>query len=152
MKTIKRFELRVKRDRLMEATSPYDTTLSEPRNVEQVTQALCHGLDHEIFLVFLLGPDNRIMGYVEVARGGVDFCTVDVRQIFRVAVLQGASGIIVAHNHPSGNLLPSDDDIKLTYRINEAGKLLGIPLLDHVIVSDKGHSSLKSMNLFWRHD
>lgn len=147
MKTIKRFELRVKRDRVAEQSSPYNVEMHNPSSVAEVARALCEGLDHEVVLAFLLDSRNKIMGYTQVASGGVSVCPVDPKQVFRVAVLHGASGIVLAHNHPSGDCTPSVDDIQFTARIKRASQLLGIMLLDHVIVSHTGHVSMAARGL-----
>ena len=78
---------------------------------------------------------------IQIGRGGISGTVADNRIIFKNAILQSASAIIIAHNHPSGNLLPSLDDIKLTQRVKEAGKLFEIPVLDHIIVGNDNYYS-----------
>ena len=76
-----------------------------------------------------------------ISRGGVTGTVVDTKIIFKAAVENYASSIIICHNHPSGNLKPSDADIKITKNIKEAGKIMEIPLADHLIITDEGYYS-----------
>lgn len=146
MKTIKRFELRVKREKL-NANPVLGATLSAPELVAAITKMICDGTDNEVFLVFLLSCANKIIGYSQTAQGGVDSCPVDKREVFRTAVLNGAAAIIVAHNHPSGNAEPSQEDLMLTRELSKAGALLGINVLDHVIVAGVEHTSFNARGL-----
>jgi DNA repair protein RadC len=99
------------------------------------TQLLCR--DRERFVVMLLDIKNRPRQSLVVAEGSVDGCAVDLREIFGPAVRERASNILVAHNHPSGDPTPSAEDLRLTERLSEAGRLVGIPVLDHLIVCDE---------------
>lgn len=92
----------------------------------------------ERFIVVVLDVHNRPRYIAPVAIGCVDACPVDPREVFVHAVSRRGSGIIVAHNHPSGDPTPSTDDIALTQRLSRAGDLLGVPLLDHIIVGSGG--------------
>jgi DNA repair protein RadC len=140
-KTIKKIELRTRRVRVEEPSTPYGESVREPSDVSRIAAALLDGEGQEVVLVFLLDIRNKVLGYVEVARGAVDACPADARATFRAAVVQGASAIILVHNHPSGDPAPSTEDAKLTDRIKKCGELLGVPLLDHVIVADGGRYS-----------
>jgi DNA repair protein RadC len=93
---------------------------------------------HETFVVGYLNRANKLIGVYEVSKGGMTSTVVDIRLILSVALKSAATGIILAHNHPSGNLQPSDADKKMTGRINEACKLMDIKLLDHLIFSPGG--------------
>jgi DNA repair protein RadC len=106
-----------------------------PYNAVKITREIIGEIEQEVFLVLLLDIKNKVKGYVEVARGGIDSCQVDPRVVFRAAVMCGCVGIIVAHNHPSGDPNPSDEDIAITKRLKQGGELLGIAVLDHVIVT-----------------
>jgi len=143
MKSIKNFELKVKRVAVGEGVEPYGASVRSPSDVARIAQLLIGDSAQEHFLVFLLDVRNRVIGYSEVARGGIDTCPVDPRVVFRTAVATGASALAAVHNHPSGTPEPSTDDILLTRRLKEAGELLGIQLLDHVIVTDTGTTSLR---------
>lgn len=89
----------------------------------------------EFFKVGYLNRQNKLLGVQTVSVGGLDSCLIDKRVIFTGALLAGATSIIICHNHPSGNLLSSPQDDKITRDIKEAGKLLSIPLLDHIILT-----------------
>lgn len=94
------------------------------KQVEEVIHLLC------------LDTKNNIVGVFEVARGILNSSVISTREIFKRAILSNSASIIIAHNHPSGDVEPSEDDIKVTKEFKNAGKLLGIPLLDHIIVGD----------------
>ncbi len=101
----------------------------------------------EHFKTLLLNTKNEIRRVVNVSHGSVDGTLAMPRDVYRQAVREGASAIIVAHNHPSGDPEPSHADIRLTKRLVEAGELLNIPLLDHVVFGDGRHVSLKERQL-----
>lgn len=89
----------------------------------------------EEFNVMYLNQANKVLGLYNLSKGGINQCTVDIRHIYSIALKVNASAIIVAHNHPSGNLKPSAEDRKITSQIAAAGDLLNIKLLDHIIIS-----------------
>ncbi|AMO20729.1 JAB domain-containing protein [Flavobacterium columnare] len=95
----------------------------------------------EEFKVLLLNRANTIIGIYNLSKGGCAGTVVDVKLLFAVALKCNASAIIVSHNHPSGNLTPSEQDEKITKRIKEAGKLFDIVVLDHLIVTKFGFYS-----------
>ena len=101
----------------------------------------------EQFKVMLLNRANKVLGLFEVSTGGVSGTVADPKIIFTAALKGGASGIIMAHNHPSGNLKASQSDIELTKKLKEAGKCLEIQLLDHVIVTIEGYFSFADEGL-----
>lgn len=101
----------------------------------------------EQFKVMLTNRANKVMGIFEVSTGGVSGTVADPRLIFAAAIKGVASGIILCHNHPSGNLQPSQADIELTRRIKEAGRLLEIQLLDHIILTSEGYYSFADEGL-----
>lgn len=96
----------------------------------------------EQFCVMLLNNRGNVLGIVELSSGGYTSVVVDTKMIFSVALKACACSIVVAHNHPSGNLKPSSEDIRLTVKLVEAGKILDIPLHDHLIISSEGYLSL----------
>lgn len=98
-------------------------------------------LPHEEFGVLLLNRSNTIIRKEIISRGGVAGTVVDTKLIFKPALELLATSVILCHNHPSGNLKPSNEDIKITRKIKEAGILLDIPVQDHVIVTDNGYYS-----------
>ena len=96
----------------------------------------------EEFKVLLLNRANKVMGVVNASQGGFSGTVADPKLIFGAALKAAASGIILAHNHPSGNLTPSQADIRLTNKMKEAGQFLDLPVLDHLIVTaDAGYYS-----------
>jgi DNA repair protein RadC len=98
----------------------------------------------ETFKVMLLNQANRVLGVLTVSSGGISSTLVDIRVIFQGALLANSSGIILGHSHPSGNRKPSEQDIRITKSIKEAGQLLNISLLDHIIITPE-HSVYCSM-------
>lgn len=91
----------------------------------------------EHFLLFCLDSKNRIIHEEIVGIGIVDQCLIHPREIFKTAILNSSTAIIIAHNHPSGDIKPSIEDDKVTERIKDAGELIGIKLLDHIIIGCK---------------
>lgn len=96
----------------------------------------------EVFMVLHLNTRHQVLAVQKVARGSLGAVNVHPREIFRAAVMHGAAAIILVHNHPSGDAAPSADDHKSTTRLRDAGELLGIPVLDHVILADASHTSM----------
>lgn len=90
-----------------------------------------------------LSSGNRIIGVTEVAIGCRSSAPVEPSAIFRTAILAGSASIVLAHNHPSGNCTPSTEDIESTKKIQDCGEILGIPLLDHIIISENGFCSIE---------
>ena len=96
---------------------------------------------HEEFWIITLSRSNQVIKTIQISAGGVAGTVADPKIIFKHALEQLASGIILVHNHPSGNLKPSQEDINLTKKIKEGGRILDIPILDHLIISDNGYYS-----------
>ncbi|WP_170245537.1 JAB domain-containing protein [Fodinibius salinus] len=101
----------------------------------------------EEFVVLLLNTSKRCIGWSKVSLGGSSATIVDPSAIFQVALLATATSIIVAHNHPSGNLNPSKADKSLTERIKKSGDMLGITLDDHIILTADGYVSLRAKGI-----
>jgi len=101
----------------------------------------------EVFGILILNTKNKIVAAHEVSRGELNSSLVHPREVFKPAVLHNAAAIICFHNHPSGDQSPSETDIKTTNRLVEAGKIMGIEILDHIIVGDEGYVSLKQMGV-----
>ena len=104
-------------------------------------------LQTEEFWAIYLNQNNRILGKGKLSSGGINQSVVDVRILFKTALEHLATGIIIAHNHPSGNLKPSSEDLKITKQIAEAGKILNIQLLDHLIIAQNSYLSFADENL-----
>jgi len=104
-------------------------------------------LTHEEFFCIFLNRSNKVIKVEQISKGGISGTVTDVRILFKNAVLKSASGLIVAHNHPSGNLNPSESDSKITAKIKEAGNLLDIQLLDHLIICNSDYYSFADNGL-----
>jgi DNA repair protein RadC len=96
----------------------------------------------EEFKILLLNRRNRVLGLVHISSGGFSGTVADPKVIFTAALKACASGIILCHNHPSGELDPSTEDLAMTRRLKEAGKLLDLQILDHLIISQHGYYSI----------
>ncbi|MFT4545371.1 MAG: DNA repair protein RadC [Bacteroidia bacterium] len=105
-------------------------------------------LNHEEFWVIFLNRANEVIGKENISKGGVSGTVVDPKVIFKQAVQFPASAIILAHNHPSGNLKPSQADHQLTKKLKEAGKALDIPVLDHLIIGERDYFSFVDESVF----
>lgn len=101
----------------------------------------------EEFWIIFLNQRNKILGKSQLSTGGINFSLVDLRILFKQALEYSCSSIMIAHNHPSGNLKPSDADMKITKQISEAGKILNIQLLDHLIITQSNYFSFADENL-----
>ncbi len=104
--------------------------------------------DREVFIVLHLDARNRVTAHEITSIGSQTASLVHPREVFKSAVLKGANGIILAHNHPSGDPAPSKEDIDLTHRLQEAGGLLGIEVMDHIVVAPPdGSVSMKELGI-----
>lgn len=119
------------------------------RKAEDVLPLISYIADkkQEYFLCISLNGANEVIGNRVVTVGLLNTNQVHPREVFVDAISDRAASVIVAHNHPSGILKPSPDDIAITRQLVEAGKILGIPVLDHIIITKKGHLSLKEKGL-----
>jgi DNA repair protein RadC len=104
--------------------------------------------DREMLLSVMLTVKNDLIGVETVSIGSITASTTTPREVFKSAILANAVSIIVCHNHPSGELTPSNEDIALTKQLVDAGELLGIKVLDHLIVSNLGFKSLRDYHQF----
>lgn len=113
-----------------------------PSDVEEFVEPLKH-YSEEYFVAFHLNCRNHVIGYHEVSHGTVTASLVHPREVFKAALLSNAHALIVAHNHPGGSLEPSRDDIETTEKLIAAGDIIGVPIVDHVIVSMNGLFSIR---------
>lgn len=111
------------------------------KDVADIFQPLLSDLSHEEFWILFLNRSNRVISRMKLSQGGISGTVTDVRLVMKKAIECLASGIIVCHNHPSGNLNPSESDSKITQKIKDAGNMMDIQLLDHLIISDKDYYS-----------
>ena len=121
--------------------------VQSPQEAFSSMQEKLRGKKREHFYILCLDTRNRVNSKKQISIGNLDSSIVHPREVFKDAISSLAAAVIFVHNHPSGDLEPSSEDLNLTRRLVEAGELLGIPVLDHIIVSDKGYTSLKSRNL-----
>lgn len=101
----------------------------------------------EYFKILLLNRGRDVLGYTQISEGGISSAIVDVRVILQIAILCNASSIILAHNHPSGNLKPSKEDEELTTQTIKAAKLMNIQVSDHIILSEEEYYSFSDEGL-----
>ena len=118
-------------------------TLSTPAASAGALTALLQDEPGEVFAILCLSTKHRVIAYHEVSRGTLDATLVHPREVFKAALLSNAASIILTHNHPSGDPTPSPDDNHLTRRLVDAGKLIGVEVLDHIIVGDGRYYSFK---------
>ena len=97
----------------------------------------------EVFGILTLDIKSKITGVFEVSRGSISKSVVSPREVFKRAILNNACGIILGHNHPSGELTPSSEDKSITEKLKKAGDLIGITILDHLIIGDNNYISLR---------
>ena len=124
------------------------TVVKTPEDVNGVVGGRLRGKKKEYFLALLLDTRNKLIKTAEISVGSLDSSIVHPREVFKEAISASAAAVIFAHNHPSGDAEASPDDIKLTKRLAEAGELVGIEVLDHIIIGDKKFLSLKREGLF----
>lgn len=124
------------------------TVVKTPEDVSGVVGRQLRAKKKEHFLALLLDTRNQLIKVAEISVGSLDSSIVHPREVFKEAISASAAAVILAHNHPSGEAEASEDDIKLTERLAEAGELVGIDVLDHIIIGDKKFLSLKREGLF----
>ena len=121
--------------------------ITSPEIVSEIMQPFCELHCEEHFYCLLLSTKNRINGIHEVSIGTLNAAVVHPREVFKAAILSNSAAVILVHNHPSGDPTPSPEDVQLTRQLVEAGKLLDMPVLDHVIIGNRRYSSLKEKGI-----
>ena len=130
--------------RLARFRRPPRAPLRSPERVARLLEAELSGLHQESFHVLALDGRHALLARFEVSRGTLTTSLVHPREVFRPAIARGAAAVIAVHNHPSGDPEPSAEDLAVTRRLLEAGRLLGIPLLDHVVIGAGRFVSLQA--------
>ena len=135
-----------------DSSDRYDLDTRSIRGPEDAVHAINTILNlnneaQEVLVTLMLNTKNSIVGIQEITRGSLSASIVHPREVYKAAILHNAASIILAHNHPSGSPSPSREDIAVTERILKAGKILDIPLLDHVIIGDPRFVSLKEKGI-----
>lgn len=118
-------------------------TIKSPSDVHNLLKERMRYYDREHFKVIFLNTKHQVMGVETVSVGSLDASLVHPRELFKNSIKRSAAALILAHNHPSGDPSPSSEDITITRRLVEAGKIIGIQILDHIIIGDSGYVSLK---------
>lgn len=121
--------------------------ITSSKDVFEMMQPLVGGLSHEEFWVLFLNNSNKVQHQMLLSKGGLTGTVVDVRVLFKQALEYLATGIILCHNHPSGNLSPSNADKDVTSKIKQAGLSLDIKVLDHLIITEKAYFSFADESL-----
>jgi len=121
--------------------------ITSSNSVFEFVQPIIGELPHEEFWILYLNNSNKIIKSAQLSKGGITGTVVDVRLAFKEALQLGAVGIILAHNHPSGTLKPSQADIQLTKKLKTAGESLDIKVLDHLIITEKAYFSFADENM-----
>jgi len=122
--------------------------ITSSKAVYEVMQPIIGELPHEEFWVLFLNNSNKILFKTQLSKGGMTGTVVDTRIVFKIALEQNATSIILTHNHPSGKLQPSEADIQITKKIKSAGQQLDIPVLDHIIITETGYYSFADEGIF----
>ena len=115
--------------------------ITSSQAVFDIMQPLIGELAHEEFWIIYLNNANKIISKLQLSKGGITGTLVDIRLVFKTALSQGAVGIILTHNHPSGTLKPSDSDKQITQKLKNAGEQLDIKVLDHLIITETSYFS-----------
>ena len=133
--------------RVEAATGEERVQVRSPADVAAVYGPRLRDLKREVFVVVHLNTANVILGDHTISEGGLAASIVEPRAVFQKAILENAAAIICLHNHPSGNPEPSREDVQITKQLVEAGKLMGVPVHDHLIIAGRGYTSLAERGL-----
>ena len=131
---------------------PAFTSMTDSNKVVEFIQAAIQPqtFAEERMYIIALSTKGDVIGYIEHSKGTLNSSLVDVAGIFKFALLCNASSIILTNNHPSGSTTPSQEDIQVTRRVKDAGDLLSVPLLDHIITTPSGdYNSIRSNSTIW---
>ncbi|UFH32604.1 DNA repair protein RadC [Chryseobacterium sp. C-71] len=120
---------------------PEKPQISSSKDAYQILKLHLADLRTEEFWAVFLNQSNKVIHLAQLTQGGINQSIVDIRIVFKIALEHFATGIIISHNHPSGNLKPSAEDINITKKIQEAGNLMNIQLLDHLIITQNTYLS-----------
>lgn len=126
---------------------PEKSLITSSNDGYQILKKYLSDLRTEEFWAIFMNQSNRVLHFSQLTQGGINQSIVDVRILFKTALDHYATAIIIAHNHPSGSLKPSQEDLEITQRIREAGKMLNIQLLDHLIITQNSYFSFSDDGL-----
>lgn len=122
-------------------------SISKPKDAADLVMQEMKSLNKEVLKVILLNTKNVVIRIADVSVGSLNSSIVHPREVFHSAILAHSASIIICHNHPSGDPTPSAEDINITHRLKECGKIIGIDLLDHIIIGDRIYVSLKEKGI-----
>jgi len=122
--------------------------ITSSKLVFDIMQPIIGDLPHEEFWVLFLNNSNKVISKAQLSKGGLTGTIVDVRMVFRLALENGATGLILCHNHPSGNLQPSHSDKEITAKLKLAGDSLDVKVLDHLIITETKYYSFVDEGIF----
>jgi len=124
-----------------------DFNIKDPEAIVKAISASIKDKAKEHFKLILLNARNKILGISTISIGSLNASIVHPREVFKDAIMHNAYSVVLAHNHPSGDPEPSEDDLKMTRKLVESGKILGIEVLDHIIITKTGFFSFKEKGL-----
>lgn len=138
IKTVNKYSLRMVKEKREEYRSPTKLLAESPENAERIIEDIFRLREEpeEVCVLLCLNAKNGVISAFEVSRGALSMGIMHPREIFKRAIVSNASSILLAHNHPSGDTTPSSEDIGVTKRIVEAGNIIGIRVIDHIIIGD----------------
>jgi len=122
--------------------------ITSSKAVFEIMQPIIGELPHEEFWVLYLNNSNKVIYKAQLSKGGITGTVVDLRLLFKMALEQNATALLLTHNHPSGKLMASDADIQITKKIKQAGQTLEIQVLDHIIITENGYLSFQDTGIF----
>lgn len=148
-KRLKTVQLKLGQDYIADPLEDENPKAESPDEVHEILKSLYRQLDddQEHMIMLVLNVAHEVVGFKVISSGTQTSSEVDAKIIFRSALLLGATKIVIAHNHPSGNLQPSEADIRFTKKLITAGNVIDIPVVDHLIVSHKGYTSMRKEHL-----
>lgn len=126
-----------------ELKNTYDMNIKNPNDVYELIKDYIGNEDREHFIILGLNAKSQVNIISTISIGTLTSSLVHPREVFKIAILSNCYKIILAHNHPSGNLTPSTEDLKVTERLKKVGEIIGIEILDHIIVSESKYYSFK---------
>ncbi|SCW46233.1 DNA repair protein RadC [Paenibacillus tianmuensis] len=131
--------------RLARSTMNETVTIRSPQDVAALLMEDLRYLQKEHFVCLFLNTKNHVIGQETLSMGSLNASIVHPREVFRAAIKRSSASIVCAHNHPSGDPTPSPEDVEITKRLVQAGEIVGIDVLDHIVIGDKRYVSLKEL-------
>jgi DNA repair protein RadC len=141
-------QLREQLNRDLYAVPAERPSIKDPSTVYSIMRTFLERLDHEELWVILIDTRQRVMGLVRLYVGTLNSSQVRIAEVFRQAIVDNANSILICHNHPGGDPSPSPEDLVVTRAVKQAGTILDIELLDHIIIGTNTYVSLKERGLF----